>query len=66
MLELIPGLGKKTMWHIIEERKKKPFIGFQDLMDRISTIHQPEKLLTKRIIQEMEDTSIKYHMFIKR
>ena len=22
MLELLPGLGKKTMWHILEERKK--------------------------------------------
>jgi putative nucleotide binding protein len=66
MLELIPGLGKKTMWHIIEERKKKPFTGFQDLLDRVNTLHQPEKLLSKRIIQEMEDTSQKYHMFIKR
>jgi putative nucleotide binding protein len=27
MLELLPGLGKKTMWAIIEERKKGPFKG---------------------------------------
>jgi putative nucleotide binding protein len=66
MLELIPGLGKKTMWHIIEERRKKPFSSFQDLLERVNTLHQPDKLLTKRIIQEMEDTSLKYHMFIKR
>ncbi|MGA1792752.1 MAG: DUF655 domain-containing protein [Thermoplasmatota archaeon] len=66
MLELLPGLGKKTMWHIIEERKKKPFSSFNELMERINTIHQPEKLLSKRIIQEMEDTTLKYHMFIKR
>jgi len=66
MLELIPGLGKKTMWHIIEERRKRPFSSFQDLLERINTLHQPDKLITKRIIQEMEDTTLKYHMFIKR
>lgn len=67
MLELLPGLGKKTMWHIIEERKKKPFASFDDLSSRVSTLHHPpEKLLAKRIIQEMEDTSQKYHLFIKR
>ena len=66
MLELIPGLGKKTMWHIIEERRKKPFTNFQDLLDRVNTIHQPDKLISKRIIQEMEDTSTKYHLFIAR
>lgn len=65
MLELLPGLGKKTMWHIIEERKKRPFTSFEDLGERISSIHQPEKLLVKRIIQEMEETSQKYHLFIK-
>ncbi|MFO8052274.1 MAG: DUF655 domain-containing protein, partial [Thermoplasmatota archaeon] len=66
MLELIPGLGKKTMWHIIEERRKKPFSNFDDLLDRINTLHQPEKVLAKRIIQEMEDTTTKYHLFITR
>ncbi|MFW3146348.1 MAG: DUF655 domain-containing protein [Thermoplasmatota archaeon] len=66
MLELLPGLGKKTMWHIIEERKKKPFESFQELLDRVSTLHQPDKLIAKRIIQEMEDTSQKYHIFVSR
>ena len=66
MLELLPGLGKKTMWHILEERKNKPFISFEDLSSRVSTIHQPEKLLSKRIIQELEETSQKYYLFLKR
>ncbi|HHD16152.1 MAG TPA: DUF655 domain-containing protein [Euryarchaeota archaeon] len=64
MLELIPGLGKKTMWHILEERKKGPFKDFEDLSIR-ANLHQPEKHLCQRIIQEMEDTSQKYHLFIK-
>ncbi len=67
MLELLPGLGKKTMWNILEERKIRPFDSFEDLCDRVSTIHHPpEKILAKRIIQEMEDTHQKYHLFLKR
>jgi putative nucleotide binding protein len=65
MLELIPGLGKKTMWHIIEERKKGPFTSFKDLAARVTSLHQPEKLIMKRIFLEMEDTSEKYHIFIR-
>jgi putative nucleotide binding protein len=53
------------MWHIIEERKKGPFKSFSDLTTRINTLHQPEKLIMKRILQEMEDTSEKYHIFIR-
>jgi putative nucleotide binding protein len=66
MLELLPGLGKKTMWHILEERKKAPFSSFHDLTTRVNTIHLPEKILSKRIIEEMEDSSQKYHIFVKR
>ena len=29
MLELIPGLGKKTMWAVLEERKKGPFTNYE-------------------------------------
>lgn len=65
MLELIPGLGKKTMWHIIEERKKGPFKDFDDLNER-TNLHHPEKHLMERIVQEMKDNSQKYHIFIMR
>ncbi len=40
-LELLPGLGNKTMWNILEERKKRPFESFEDLVQRIKTIHNP-------------------------
>lgn len=65
MLELLPGLGKKSMWHILEERKKRAFQSFDDLQERVTSLHQPIKLLVKRIIHEMEDTSQKYRLFIK-
>jgi hypothetical protein len=28
MLHLLPGIGKKLMWEILEERNKKPFAEF--------------------------------------
>ncbi len=66
MLELLPGLGKKSMWAIVEERKKKEFTSFQDLGDRISSIHSPEKLVAKRIEQELSEAEQKYHLFVAK
>ncbi len=66
MLELIPGLGKKTMWAIIEERKKGSFANFEDLETRVGTLHHPEKHLAKRIELELSDPHQKYHIFVAR
>lgn len=66
MLELLPGLGKKTMWAILEERKKGPFAGFKDVAERVPTLHHPEKLIAKRIEMELADPSQKYHIFVAR
>src|SRR5256712_11916227 len=66
MLELLPGLGKKTMWAILEERKKGPFKSFQDLDQRVPSVHQPEKLIAKRIEMEISDPTQKYRLFVAR
>ncbi len=66
MLELLPGLGKKTMWAILEERKKGPFKSFKDLEDRVSAIHHPDKLVGKRIEMEISDPTQKYRLFVAR
>jgi putative nucleotide binding protein len=66
MLELIPGLGKKTMWAIIEERKKGPFQSFEDLENRVGALHHPEKHLAQRIELELSDPHQKYHIFVAR
>ncbi len=66
MLELIPGLGKKTMWAILEERKKGQFKNFEELEERVSTLHHPEKHLAKRIELELSDDHQKYHIFVAR
>jgi len=66
MLELLPGLGKKTMWAILEERKKGPFKSFEDLAKRVPLVHHPEKLVAKRIEMEVADPTQKYHLFAAR
>jgi putative nucleotide binding protein len=66
MLELLPGLGKKTMWAILEERKKGPFTSFEDLAKRVAMIHHPERLLAKRIEMEIADPAQKYRLFAAR
>lgn len=66
MLELLPGLGKKTMWAILEERKKGPFENFEEVAQRVPNLHHPEKLLAKRIDMELSDPSQKYHIFVAR
>ena len=66
MLELLPGLGKKSMWAILEERKKEPFKSFKDIAERVSTVHKPEKLIINRIEKELSDPTQKYHLFVAR
>jgi len=66
MLELLPGLGKKTMWAILEERKKGPFRSFEDLAKRVPMVHHPEKLVAKRIEMEVANPGEKYHLFAAR
>ncbi len=62
-LELIPGIGKKYMWQIINERDKAPFKSFGDLQQRANT-PSPAKLITKRILEEMSGES-KYRLFTR-
>jgi len=66
MLELLPGLGKKTMWSIIEERKKGPFKDFADIAARVPLAHQIEKLVAKRIEEELAKPDEKYRLFVAR
>ena len=63
MLELLPGIGKKLMWGIIEERKKGKFESIAQLVSRVKGLHTPEKLLMNRILDELKDENIKYRVF---
>ncbi len=66
MLELLPGLGKKSMWTIIDERKKKLFESFKDIEERVSSVHHPDKLVAKRIESELAEAEQKYHLFVAK
>ena len=65
MLELLPGIGKKMMWAIIDERKKGKFTSFREIEERVKGLHHPEKLIAKRIEEEIKDETIKYRLFAK-
>jgi putative nucleotide binding protein len=62
-LELLPGIGKKSMWHIIDMREKKPFESFDDIQTRAG-IHDPAKIISRRIIEELTGES-KYRLFVR-
>jgi putative nucleotide binding protein len=62
-LELIPGIGKKYMWQVINERQRKPFDSFEDLQKR-TELPNPVKLITKRVMEELEGDS-KYRLFTR-
>ncbi len=62
-LELIPGIGKKYMWKILDMRDKKPYESFEDLQNR-ANVPSPAKAITKRIVEELSGES-KYQLFTR-
>lgn len=61
-LELLPGIGKKHMWKIIEERDYEPFESFEDIKERVELMPDPKEAIIKRIIQELKNKD-KYQLF---
>jgi len=62
-LELLPGLGKKHMWEIIDERKGDPFKDFNDIKKRVKLMPDPEKAIIKRIMAELSGKE-KHRIFV--
>ncbi|MCL2032398.1 MAG: DUF655 domain-containing protein [Methanomassiliicoccaceae archaeon] len=66
LLEELPGLGKKTMMAILDERAKNGhFKDFKDLSER-AVIKNPEKLISARIVLELTDNSMKRYLFVSK
>lgn len=63
-VELLPGVGKKHMWEIIEQRKEKPFENFADIKARVKLLPDPKKAIVKRILEELEGKD-KYKIFVE-
>ena len=64
-LELLPGLGKKHMWEILEERDVEEFKSFDDLKKRVKLMPDPEKAVIKRILLEIEGNE-KHRLFVDK
>lgn len=64
-LELLPGVGKKHMWQIVEERDKEEFTSFEDIRKRVKLVGDPIKVVIKRILLEMEGKE-KYNLFVQK
>ncbi len=62
-LELLPGLGKKHMWEILDARKEKPFENFSDIKKRVKLMPDPEKAIIRRILKEISADE-KHRIFV--
>ena len=62
-LELLPGIGKKTVEHLVQERRK-PFESLDDLEAR-GKVANPLKVIVGRILHELQDPTEKYHIFVR-
>jgi putative nucleotide binding protein len=63
-LELIPGIGKTYMLHIINEREKKRFESFADIQSRVG-LRDPAKLIVKRIVDEIAGQA-RMNLFVRK
>jgi len=62
-LELLPGIGKKSMWTIVNTREKKPFTSYKDIEEKTS-LTDVQKILAKRVFEELS-TESKYRLFTR-
>ena len=62
-LELIPGIGKRLMFHILEERERNPFTSFADLQQRVG-LNEPASLIARRVLEELSQEE-KYLLFTR-
>lgn len=62
-IELLPGIGKKHMWEILEQREVKPFESFEDIKQRVKLMPDPEKTIIKRILMELNNED-RYRLFV--
>jgi putative nucleotide binding protein len=61
-IELLPGLGKKHMNEILKQREEEEFKSFEDMKKRVPNLPDPEKIIEKRIFQELTNIE-RYNLF---
>lgn len=78
-LELLPGIGKKYLKIVLEERKKSPFSSYKDIEER-TKIRDVKGILVNRVLKEInaishlmsdskvksqEEVEEKYYLFVQ-
>ncbi len=63
--QLLPGIGKKHLMDILDERKKKPFESLADLSARVKLFPDPMKTIVRRILDELQNDE-KYYIFVAK
>lgn len=63
-LELLPGVGKKHMWEILEARKEQAFTSFEDIKKRVPNLADPKKAIMQRVLSEIQGKE-KHNLFVK-
>jgi len=64
-LELLPGLGKKHVFNILQEREREQFKSFDDIAKRVKLMPNVVHTLVKRIVEELEDDDGKHYIFAR-
>ena len=62
-LEQLPGIGKKSMWTIVNTRERKQFSGYKDIQERTG-LTDVQKIIGKRVLEELT-TESKYRLFTR-
>lgn len=60
--QLLPGVGKKHLIDMLEERRKKPFESFKDISERVKLFPDPLKIIVRRVLEELQGNE-KYYFF---
>ncbi len=63
-LELLPGIGKRQLIKILDEREKQPFESFEDLKARTKILGDPVDMIVNRIVEEIKG-GCKYYLFAR-
>jgi putative nucleotide binding protein len=62
-LDLLPGVGETIRDGVLDARKRGGFDSFADLEERVDGLHDPEGTIVERILEEIRDEDVKYHLF---
>ena len=60
--QLLPGVGKKHLIDMLNERRKKQFESFQDIHNRVKLFPDPIKTVVRRVLDELRGRE-KYNLF---